>query len=151
MPSKNRVVLESRLEEWGVEVEAAIMRELGEMAEPIAEAAKAAEVREDTGALRDSIHALPPERTPTGFVGGIGASDHKAVWYELGTLGRRGTRHHGRNTVAGAAREQRRKSLRASGDRSGVKPLHFLRKGLLASRGPVFERIGRAMREARGL
>jgi hypothetical protein len=79
-------------------------------------------------------------RAGTVMVGGATASDYKANWYELGTLARRSKRKSARG-----------KSEKAAGASSGVKGLHFMRKGLYATRPFAFERIGLAIREARGL
>lgn len=148
MPSRNTVHVEAHFKEWGIDAEERILSALAEVAEPMAEAAKTAEVRRMSQALADSIHPLTPVRTPKGFQGGIGASDYKAVWYELGTHGSRSKRiKHARTDSRAGAREANRKA--SKGDGSGVKALHYLRKGLTAGRVTAFAKISEALAGAK--
>jgi hypothetical protein len=140
MAGKNRVIVETHFAEWGAHVESLIAAKLDEVMPQVVEAAKTAEVRRASGALADSIHTVPVIPTPFGFEGGIGASDFKANWYELGTLARRSK-----------GKTSRGRSDKASGASTGVKGLHFMRKGLYACRAQLYDAIARAMQEARGL
>jgi hypothetical protein len=142
--AKSRVHIEvdQHWAKWGDSAERGIMRAIAEVTPMMAEAAKTAEVRRMSNDLANSIAPIPVEKTHYGYTGGIGASDYKAVWFELGTMAHRSRRARSKS------REARRKSLKAAGSTSGVKPLHYLRKGLYAGRAVAFERIGRALREA---
>lgn len=147
MASRNTVHVETHFTEWGIDAEERCMIALAEVAEPMAKAAATAEVRRHSEDLANSIHALIPERTATGMQGGIGAGDYKANWYEMGTLGRRSRAAKGaRTTARGIAREARRKAEKGQ---TGVKALHYLRKGLNAGRPAAFEAIAEALRSAR--
>jgi len=140
MAGGNKVIVETHFAEWGADTERLIAQKLDEVMPQVVEAAKTAEVRRASGDLADSIHTVPVVPTPIGFEGGIGASDFKANWYEYGTLARRSKRKSARG-----------RSDKASGTFSGVKGLHFMRKGLYACRPQLEAAIARAMQEARGL
>lgn len=149
---RNRVTVtvDQHFRQWGDSAMRGIVERLDAVMPVAAEAAKTAEVRRHSDALADSIHPLPAEHDGDKVVAGIGASDFKANWYEQGTLARRSKRiKHARTKSSAAARESNRKQLKASGSQSGVKPLHFLRKGLYATRTLVFHEIGEAMQRAR--
>jgi hypothetical protein len=138
--NRNKVVYETAFKEWGAECLAGFERVILESSALMAEAAKTAEVRRHSGALADSIHVLPVVTGATIIEGGIGAGDYKANWYEFGTLGRR-SRH----------KSKRGKADKAGGRSTGVKGLHYLRKGLYAGRSDVFGKLARVMESARGL
>jgi hypothetical protein len=144
------MIVEQRFESWGESAIAELLKAVDEGSGLAAEAAKKAETAYKTGDLRDSVHVVPARLGGKGIEGGIGASDYKAVWFELGTLSRRSKAHKGGGARA-AARNAARKSARAAGDYKGVKARHFLRKGLVATRGQVFERMAVAIRRARAL
>jgi hypothetical protein len=148
--SRNKVIMETRFAEWGAAAEAELYKAIDEGSALAVEAAKAAETAKDTGDLRGSIHVVPARPGPRGIEGGIAVGDYKANWFELGTLSRRSKAHKGGSARA-AARNERRKAMRSAGDYQGVKARHFMRKGLVATRSQVFERIGKALRDARAL
>jgi len=136
--------------EWGDHVVAGIMRRLDAVLPEAGKAAASLEVPYQTGDLRNSIHVLPASREGDHIQAAIGASDYKANWYEQGTGARRSKAiKHSRTRKQAADREGRRKAARAAGSTAGVKPLHFLRKGLYAMRTVVFHEIGEAMRNGR--
>jgi len=147
--SRTVITVDEHFAEWGASAERHIFEALTAAVEPMVAAAQAAEVPENTGALRGSIAALPPIATERGYEGGIGAGDYKANWYEQGTGARRSRRikHAGSKRSAGL-REQKRKQLKAEGSTVGVKAYHYLRKGLRAGTPLAFHLIGEAVKKA---
>jgi hypothetical protein len=145
--SRNRVTykIDQRFPQWGEDAVRRITRGLATSPARAASDAQHVEVAARTGDLRRSVHVLPVQRVGRKIVGGIGASDYKANWYEMGTHSRRS-----RASKTNRASAARRAEMKASGVVRGVKGLHYLRKGLYANRGVIFAMIGEALRDARG-
>ena len=147
MASRNRVTwkIDQRFPQWGDDAVRKITRGLATSPARAAADAQHLETPEHTGALRRSIHVLPVTRQGRKIVGGIGASDYKANWYEMGTHSRR-SRASKTNRRSAAKRAE----MKSAGIVKGVKGVHYLRKGLYANRAIIFEKIGEALRQASG-
>lgn len=133
---------EERFDEWRDGLHRGIGRGLKDGSRHVAAAAAAAETRVKSGALKGSIKAEgriynPRSRSGRKLIAvDVVAGDFKAIWHELGTLGRRK-----RKLVRPKSRKPRAQAAAAGG--GGIKPLRFLSKGLRAGMPAVMAAIQR--------
>lgn len=130
-----------RFRQYGYLSERSIERALGHSAAVGVAAARAKETRVKTGDLRRSIRVTRVEtRRGRSVKTWLHASDHKAIWHELGTLQRRRRKLKKATLARQATPSGAARLARATG---GVRPLYFLQAGKRAAAAALLPNLRR--------
>ena len=138
MPARAKVIVHDGFDSYSAAARAATERALGSAASVGVSAARSAPTRYRIGGIQGTVHAEPArgDRRMRALVVPIVARDFRAVFFELGTLGRR-------------RRKLKRPRSRPAPPGSGIRPQRYLALGLRRAKEQLPRLLEREIRSLR--